>query len=109
MTVEPIASEALFQKQVIQIAATCGWDAHHVRPGKYGDAYKTDGLKGMPDLILIGQKGQGIIFAELKAANGKLSFHQEARITQLLRNGCEVHVWRPKDVEKIVDRLSKRV
>ena len=104
----PDASEALFMDAVIQVAATCGWDAHHVRPGKYGATYKTDGLKGMPDLILIGQRGQGIIWAELKTRTGKTSPVQEARIVQLMENGCEVHVWRPKDIDHIVKRLNTR-
>jgi len=103
------ASEAIFQEQVIQVAATCGWDCHHIRPGKYGNHYKTDGLKGMPDLILIGQRGQGIIFAELKTRTGKLSPAQEARIVQLLNNGVEVYVWRPADIDRIASRLSTRV
>lgn len=103
------ASEAIFQDQIIQLAATCGWDCHHIRPGKYGTHYKTDGLKGMPDLILIGQRGQGIIFAELKTRTGKLSPAQEARIVQLLNNGVEVHVWRPADIDRIAHRLSTRV
>ena len=103
------ASERLWQDKVTQIADTCGWDAHHIRPGKYGNTYKTDGLKGMPDLILIGRRGQGIVFAELKTAKGKLSPIQEARIAQLLTNGCEVHVWRPSDEDKVVKRLSSRL
>ena len=103
------ASERIFQEQVMQVAATCGWDAHHIKPGKYGATYKTDGLAGMPDLILIGQRGQGVIYAELKSRTGKLSKIQEARIMQLLENGCEVHVWRPADIDRIVDRLSARL
>ena len=103
------ASEKLFQDQVIQIANTCGWDAHHIRPAKYGATWKTDGLPGMPDLILIGQRGQGIMWAELKTDTGKLTQIQEARITQLLKNGEEVHVWRPRDIDKISERLSKRL
>jgi len=63
----------------------------------------------MPDLILIGQRGQGILFAELKTAKGKLSPIQEARISQLLTNGCEVHIWRPADEDKVVKRLSSRL
>lgn len=103
------ASEKVFQSQVIQLAATAGWDAHHVRPGQYGSTFKTDGLKGMPDLILIGQRGQGIIFAELKSRTGKLSQAQEVRIAQLMANGAEVHVWRPANIDAIVARLTRRV
>lgn len=105
----PDVSERLWQERLIQIATTCGWDAHHIRPGKYGNTYKTDGLKGMPDLMLIGRRGQGIVFAELKTAKGKLSPVQEARIAQLMANGCEVHLWRPADEEKVIKRLSTRL
>lgn len=106
---EQDASEKLFQDQVVQLALTAGWDCHHIKPGRYGNVYKTDGLAGMPDLILIGQRGQGIIWAELKSRTGKLSPVQEARIKQLLENGCEVHVWRPADLERIATRLSTRL
>lgn len=99
-------SEALFQSKVIQIAATCGWDCHHVKAGRYGAIYKTDGLVGMPDLILIGQRGQGIIWAELKAEKGRISPAQQARLAQLKANGQEVYVWYPNDLERILDRLS---
>lgn len=109
MPEEVDASERVFQDAVIQLAATAGWDAHHIRPGKYGNTFKTDGLKGMPDLILIGQRGQGVIFAELKSRTGKLSQAQEVRIAQLLANGVECHVWRPADMERIVERLTTRV
>lgn len=103
------ASEKVFMDAVIQIAQTCGWDAHHIKPAKYGATWKTDGLPGMPDLILIGQRGQGIIWAELKTDKGKLTEVQEARIVQLISNGEEVHIWRPRDLEKIKERLSKRL
>lgn len=102
-------SERLWQEKVIQIASTCGWDAHHIRPGKYGNTYKTDGLAGMPDLLLIGRRGQGILFAELKTAKGKLSSAQELRLTQLMQNGVECHLWRPADEDKVVKRLSQRL
>jgi len=106
---ELTVSERMFQDAVMQLAATCGWDCHHIRPAKYGTTWKTDGLAGMPDLILIGKRGQGIMWAELKTDKGKLTEVQEARIVQLISNGEEVHIWRPRDLEKIKERLSKRM
>jgi len=100
------ASEALFMDAVIRAANMCEWDAHHIRPGRYGNYYKTDGLPGMPDLILIGRRGQGIIWAELKTVKGKLSDEQRSRLLQLNNNGQEVYVWRPADMQTIVDRLG---
>ena len=100
------ASEAMFMDAVIRTANMNEWDAHHIRPGRYGNYYKTDGLPGMPDLILIGRRGQGIIWAELKTMKGKLSDEQRSRLLQLNNNGQEVYVWRPADMQTIVDRLG---
>lgn len=108
-TMPPMAdySEGAFQKDVIHVAALNGWDAHHIRPGLYGGGhYRTDGLKGMPDLILIGRHGQGILWAELKTEKGKVSEIQHERMAQLLNNGQEVYVWRPSQMQLIVDRLA---
>jgi hypothetical protein len=60
----------------------------------------------MPDLTLISQRGQGIIYAELKIATGKLSAQQTQILSTLHRNGAEVYVWRPSDLNKIAQRLS---
>ena len=100
------ASEALFMASVIRVANMNDWDAHHIRPGRYGNYYKTDGLPGMPDLILIGRRGQGIIWAELKTQKGKLSDEQQSRLLQLNNNGQDVYVWRPADMQTIADRLG---
>jgi hypothetical protein len=99
-------SEAMFMDAVIRVANMSEWDAHHIRPGRYGNYYKTDGLPGMPDLILIGRRGQGIIWAELKTEKGKLTDEQRSRLLQINNNGQEVYVWRPKDMQTIADRLG---
>lgn len=102
----PDASERLFQDAVIKIANMNGWDAHHVRAGKFGTIYKTDGLPGMPDVLFIHRKWHGMFWAELKTAAGRLSATQQERIEQLRRNGAEVHVWRPHQMQEIADRLG---
>ena len=102
----PDASERLFQDAVIKIANMNGWDAHHVRAGKFGNIYKTDGLPGMPDVLFIHRHGRGMFWAELKTPNGRLSRTQNERILQLRENGAEVHVWRPHQMQEIADRLG---
>ena len=103
----PDASERLFQDAVTRVANMNEWDVHHIRPGRYGNYYKTDGLPGMPDLLFISRFGHGMFWAELKTQAGKLSESQRARIEQLRVNGAEVHVWRPADMQTIVDRLGR--
>ena len=102
----PDASERLFQDAVVKLAAMNGWDVHHVRAGKFGNIYKTDGLPGMPDVLFIHQKFAGMFWAELKTETGRLSPLQKLRIEQLKRNGAEVHVWRPHQMQQIADRLG---
>ena len=102
----PDASERLFQDAVTRVANMNEWDVHHIRPGRYGNYYKTDGLTGMPDLLFISRFGHGMFWAELKTQAGKLSDSQRARIEQLRVNGQEVHVWRPADMQTIADRLG---
>jgi len=102
----PDASERLFQDAVTRVANMNEWDVHHIRPGRYGNYYKTDGLAGMPDLLFISRFGHGMFWAELKTQAGRLSESQRARIAQLQVNGQEVHVWRPADMQTIADRLG---
>jgi len=102
----PDASEAMFQKDVIRLASMYEWLVHHVRPGRYGEFYKTDGLPGMPDLVLISLRNRGVIFAELKTARGRLNENQLIVGKALMQNGAEYYVWRPGDMQEIADRLA---
>jgi hypothetical protein len=104
-------NERLFQDAILQLCDMYGWLAHHVPPMRYNNknmtnAWGTGGLAGMPDLTLISSRGQGIIYAELKTSTGKLSARQTQILNALHRNGAEVYVWRPADINKIAARLS---
>jgi hypothetical protein len=105
-------TERIFQDHILQLCSMYGWLAHHVPPMRYnnrnalGNNWGTGGLAGMPDLTLISQRGQGIIYAELKTETGKLSAQQTQILSTLHRNGAEVYVWRPSDLTKIASRLS---
>jgi hypothetical protein len=85
----PDASEAMFQKDVVRL-----------------EFYKTDGLPGMPDLVLISLRNRGVIFAELKTARGRLNENQLIVGKALMQNGAEYYVWRPNDMQDIADRLA---
>lgn len=100
--------ESQFQAQVIQLARINQWKVFHpakmqARDGTWRTALQGD--KGWPDLVLA-HKDRGLIVAELKTDTGKVSFEQQAWLTHLAP-WAEVHVWRPKDIDFIAERLSQ--
>jgi hypothetical protein len=105
------ASESELQSTIIDIAHRFGWLVHHARPARTrsgGWATPIQGDKGFPDLVLA--KNGRIIIAELKSAKGRLSPEQETWVRAL---GCceedppiEVYVWRPADLDEIIEKLT---
>jgi len=100
------ASERLFQDKVEQIAKMNSWlifhaSPHMVRPG----VWRSDG-KGFPDLCLC-HPSRGLIFAELKSQEGRLSHEQKLWAEALLNAGVEHYVWRPNQLDLIAMRLGK--
>lgn len=99
------ASEASFQRSVMELAQIGGWKlAHHhdsrrqIRPGVHvGDR----SAAGFPDLVLC--RGVRVIFAELKAEKGRLSPAQKEWLAALrvvegdAAGRVLVRVWRPSD------------
>ena len=102
-------SEAEFQKAVITLAKLHRWKVMHtqpaqIRPGRW--ITPTTGDQGFPDLCMV-HPIRGTIFVELKTDKGVVSNTQWEWLNMLEDAGQEVHVWRPKDLQKISDRLSK--
>lgn len=102
MNLEP--SEKIFQEQVKHLAKSLGWVVFHavpfqVRPG----VWRSDG-KGFPDLIMA-HREHGVIAAELKAAEGRLSKDQLEWGTRLAP-WVDYYVWRPRNMADIAKRLS---
>jgi hypothetical protein len=102
-------NEKALQNAVVELARLYGWLVHHTRPaqmpsGKW--ATPIQGNAGFPDLVLV--KGHHTIFVELKSAIGRTSPQQDAWIAALREAGQEVHIWRPRDINTIKDRLSER-
>lgn len=62
--------------------------------------------RGFPDLVLVHLGKKKIIYAELKNEKGKLTEYQELWIDALRVCGQEVYVWRPADIEAILEILS---
>ncbi len=104
MTGAPVLdqTEAGFMAAVLELADVAGWLTYHVH-----DARRS--RHGFPDLVLVGRRDQGLIFAELK--NGPASKATPAQrewIDLLAANGAEAYVWRPDDWPAIETRLTTR-
>lgn len=94
-------SEAALLDAVLQFAGVLGYRTYHARPGRTAHGWRTpvqgDGA-GFPDLVLVGC--QRVIFAELKAARGRLRPEQVAWLAALRDAGAECSVWRPDDWQR---------
>ena len=100
-------NEAALQSAVIELAKLYGWKVHHTRAvqmpsGKWSTPIQ--GQAGFPDLVLV--RPPDTIFVELKSAIGKTSDKQDEWIAALQAAGQEVHIWRPRDISIIKQRLQ---
>ena len=103
-------SEAEFQKTVITLAKLHRWKVMHtqpaqIRPGKW--ITPNTGDQGFPDLVLCSTT-KGCLFVELKTATGTVSENQWSWIDTLELAGQECHIWRPKDLQRISERLARK-
>lgn len=101
-------TEAVFQSMVLQLAKLRGWRCAHFRPslnrrGKWSTAVAGDGA-GWPDLVLV-RTGR-VIYAELKAENGRLSEEQKRWRDALVGALQEWHCWRPSSWSEIEKTLE---
>lgn len=91
-----------FQREVIEVARSFGWTDFHV--------LRSDLSKmrpGFPDLFLI--RPPNIVWAELKAKNGKLSDAQKDMCEMLKESGQNIYVWHAeneKDWDEIIEVLK---
>lgn len=109
MTIDNTVNERLFQEQVMKWAKQNEWKVFHVSPSQpRPGVWKSDG-KGFPDLVLTSMRepSQGCLFVELKTNIGKLSPEQIAYGDYLNRAGMEYHIWRPKDLDTVRERLER--
>lgn len=94
----PRESEKHFQAAVVRIARALGWLPYHTY-----DARRS--VAGFPDLVMV--RGDRLIFAELKAAHGRLTWSQRVWLTTLRAVPCiEVFQWSPADWSTITKVLA---
>lgn len=99
--------EDAFQRQVITLASLYQWRFFHPAPGFARGHWATQYLAsgpGFPDLVLV---GDGVIFAELKSDKGMITRPQKEWGHSLILAGAEYYLWRPSDLERITERLSR--
>jgi hypothetical protein len=99
-------SETEWQRQVTDLAEMLGWAWAHFRPARTAHGWRVPVSgplgKGWPDLVLI--RGERVIFAELKAENGRPTPDQTWLLT-LVADAVETAVWRPSDLDRVAETL----
>jgi hypothetical protein len=92
------------------LVTVLGWTYVHFRPARTRRGWVTPVQgplgKGWPDLVLMRLRDKRLIFAELKANDGKLTPEQDGMEDFLQAMGFEYHCWRPKDWDEVVRALS---
>lgn len=91
-------TEREWQSQVVQAARLMGWTAYHTHDSRRSEP-------GWPDLALVRDR---LVMAELKTDTGRLSAAQERWLSLLTAAGVEAHVWRPRDIDQVLDVLKRR-
>ena len=100
-----------WQRTVCDAMDTFGWTWNHTRRsiGGKGRSWVTaTTLKGWPDLVA--WRAERLLFAELKRDDGRLTAEQQVVLVELQTVAAanphvEVHVWRPRDWDRVVEVL----
>ncbi len=93
-------SERDFMAQVLDLATLYGWLVYHTYDSRRCQP-------GYPDLSLCHPIAGEYLLAELKTDRGRLRPTQRVWIEALRKAGIEIWVWRPRDFDAIVKRLSR--
>ena len=89
-------TEAELSEQVRQLFKLFGWWAYHTHRSEHSEA-------GFPDWVAV--RDTRLLFAELKRQRARMPRKQQEIITRLGRTQAEVYVWRPSDLDHIVEIL----
>ncbi len=99
MKYHELISEKAFQAQVLELASLYGWLAHHTYDSRRSQP-------GYPDLALCHPRGDYLL-VELKTERGRVRTAQRTWLDALAKAGVECHIWRPRDFDAIVERLTR--
>lgn len=92
-------TEAQLLNAVIELCKRLDLLVYHQRPArtKNGWATAVQGHEGMPDLVIVGHQGRGVLYRELKNDRGKPSVAQKMWLSRLQEAGEDAGLWRPAD------------
>ncbi len=97
MDAKPNITEKAFQAQVEELLRLFHWRYYHTWRSTHSPA-------GYPDLTCV--RPPRFLIAELKSEKGTATDDQEAWLEDLgLVPGIEAYLWRPSDLDKIVEVL----
>lgn len=99
MSKTPHMPEHEFQRRVTDL---CDW----LRLTWYHVTDSRKDKSGFPDLVIVGKQDRGVVFAELKSSNGKVSMAQEKFLGDLRHAGARVYLWRPEDWPQVQNVLK---
>lgn len=91
-------SEKAWQAMVLELAGYYRWGWYHTYDSRRS-------VSGWPDLVLV--RPPEIVYVELKTNKGRLSAAQKDWLAVLEGCGQEVHVWRPRDLDLVHERLKR--
>jgi VRR-NUC domain-containing protein len=94
-----LISERDFTEQLRDVAKALGYLRHHHWLAKNSSA-------GWPDEVLV--RPPRCVYAELKSEAGKLSDMQIVWLNALAKCGLECYVWRPSNLDAIIECLRPR-
>ncbi len=94
---QPAEAETPFMARVLALARPHGWAAYHTH-----DSRKS--VPGFPDLVLVREV---VLWRELKTNTGKLTQEQATWLSLLRHAGQDADLWRPRDWDAIVARLTQ--
>jgi hypothetical protein len=91
-------TERQWQAIVLELAGYYRWRHFHPYDMRRSDP-------GWPDLVLC--RPPDLVFVELKTDRGRLRTEQVEWLGLLRGCGQEVHIWRPRDLEAVHERLRR--
>jgi hypothetical protein len=96
----PPVTEKVWQSQIVGLAKTLGYRVYHPFLSKWSE-------KGYPDLTLVSERQQRVVWIECKTEKGKMTEDQMEWIELLHRAGQEAYVFRPSDWDEAANILQR--
>ena len=93
-----LVSEAALQQAIVSAASKLGWMHYHTYDSRRSS-------EGFPDLVLVHDGKQRIVYIECKSEDGKVSIYQLAWQDALARCDAEIYVVRPRHLDEIIQIL----